>query len=271
MLRRSEDIPAMKHSSESLRILVCNDDGIDAPGLYELVQHVKKLGEVTVVAPHRQQSAVGHAITINQPLRVKKFEKNGKFFGYAVEGTPADCVKLALRSLLDHKPDLILSGINHGSNTAVNIIYSGTVSGATEGTVFGIPSIAFSLTTYDEPDFRFAGKFAAKLAKLVAAKGLPKGVLLNVNIPAVQEKAIRGVRITRQGKSWWNDAFEVRQDPINQQYYWLTGTLNVVDTDDDIDQVAVTDNYISITPLHYDLTDQEMVKELKGWGVDGLL
>jgi 5'-nucleotidase len=262
---------APKAPPGALRILISNDDGIDAPGIYELVQQAKRIGDVIVVAPLGQQSAVGHAITMNQPLRVKEFQKDGKFFGYAVEGTPADCVKLALRSLLDYTPDLILSGINHGSNTAVNIMYSGTVSAATEGTIMGIPSVALSLTTYGEPDFRFAAKFSAKLAKLVMQKGLPRGVLLNVNIPAVPEREIKGVRVTRQGKTQWNDTFEVRRDPINRQFYWLTGSLDVVDTSDDTDHVSVEKNYISITPIQYDLTDYPMIKKMKAWGVEKLI
>ncbi len=157
-------------SKKPIRILVSNDDGIDSPGIFALVKEMKKLGEVIVVAPHRQQSAVGHAITMNFPLRVSKFNKSGKFFGYAVEGTPADCVKLAVHSLLPQPPDLVVSGINHGSNTAINVIYSGTVSAATEGTILGIPSLAVSLTSYTSTDFRYAAKFARKLSAMILKK-----------------------------------------------------------------------------------------------------
>jgi 5'-nucleotidase len=166
-----------------LNILVCNDDGIDAPGLFTLVQELKRMGNVTVVAPDKQQSAVGHAITMQYPLRVKEFKKNGKFFGYAVQGTPADCVKLAVKALLPKAPDLVVSGVNHGANTAISIIYSGTVSAATEGTILGIPSIAVSLTTYAPADFRYAAKVARMVAEKVIAKGLPSGTLLNINVP----------------------------------------------------------------------------------------
>ena len=162
-------------SKKKLDILICNDDGIDAPGLYALVQEIRKIGNVTVAAPDKQQSAVGHAITMNYPLRVKEFKKNGKFFGYAVQGTPADCVKLAIRAILKREPDLVISGINHGSNTAISIIYSGTVSAATEGTVLGVPSMAVSLTTYGPPDFQYAAQIARKLAQLVMKRGLPPG------------------------------------------------------------------------------------------------
>lgn len=261
----------MKRKSRSPRILVCNDDGIDAPGIYALVHELTKLGTITVVAPDKQQSAVGHAITMNYPLRVSKFVKNGTFFGYAVEGTPADCVKLAAHTLLPEHPDILVSGINLGSNTAINIIYSGTVSAATEGTVLGIPSIAISLTTYDKPDFRFAAKFARKLAAFILKKGLPKATLLNVNVPPVKEKEIRGVRITRQGKTRWDDTFDVRRDPTNKEYYWLTGKLEIVDYSEDTDQIAVMNNYISVSPIHYDLTDYKSLKEMRKWDVDTLL
>ena len=253
-----------------LHILVSNDDGIDAAGLYALVQEVKCIGEVTVIAPDKQQSAVGHAITVSYPLRSYRFYKNGEFFGTAVEGTPADAVKLAVRSLLKRKPDLLISGINHGSNTAINIIYSGTVSAATEGTILGIPSVAISLTTYDSPDFSLAAKFARKLALLVAERGLPEGTLLNVNVPPVSEDEIRGVVVTKQGRSKWDDTFETRRDPNNKEYYWLTGKMIVLDNSEDTDQVAILNKLISITPLHYDLTDYRMVEEMKQWNVQDL-
>lgn len=254
-----------------LAILVSNDDGINAPGLHALVKELKKIGAVTVVAPDKQQSAVGHAITMNLPLRVSKFFKRGSFFGYAVQGTPADCVKLAVRTILPQPPDLLVSGVNHGSNTAINIIYSGTVSAATEGTVLGIPSIAVSLTTYDEPDFTFAARFARRLALRVVRKGLPKFTLLNVNIPPLREKEIRGVRVTRQGRSRWDDTFDVRKDPNKKEYYWLTGTLEILDTSRDTDQIAIMNDYISITPIQYDLTDYASLPKIQRWKLEDLL
>ncbi len=256
---------------KKFHVLISNDDGIDAPGIYALVQEIKKIASVTVVAPDKQQSAVGHAITVNYPLRFHKFYKNGKFFGYAVEGTPADAVKLAVRSLLKKEPDMLISGINHGSNTAINIIYSGTVSAATEGTILGIPSIAISLTTYGEPDFSFAAKFARKLATLLAKQGLPEGTLLNVNIPPVSEKQIQGVAITKQGKSKWDDVFELRKDPGNREYFWLKGNMIQLDRHDDVDQVAVLKNKVSITPIHYDLTDYQMLEKMRSWGLEKLI
>jgi 5'-nucleotidase len=251
-------------------ILVSNDDGIDAPGIYALVQELRKIGDVVVVAPDKQQSAVGHAITMNFPLRAKEVKKDGSFFGYAVEGTPADSVKLAVKALLKKKPDLVVSGVNHGANTAISIIYSGTVSAATEGTILGIPSIAVSLTTYGPPDFRYAAKFSRKLALLVLKKGLPQGTLLNVNVPAVPEKEIKGVRITRQGQAVWNDTFDVRRDPTNKEYYWLTGNLEEDDGGPEFDQSCVRDNYVSVSPIHYDLTDYDMLKSMEQWDVASL-
>ncbi len=261
---------AAKRSSRKLHVLISNDDGIDAPGIYALTQEVRKIARVTVVAPDKQQSAVGHAITMNYPLRAIPFRKNNDFFGYAVEGTPADAVKLGVRFLLKQKPDLLLSGINHGSNTAINIIYSGTVSAATEGTILGIPSVAVSLTTYEEADFSFAARLAARLALVVADRGLPEGTLLNVNVPAIPYEQIRGIRLTKQGTSKWDDTFDVRRDPANREYFWLKGRLNVTDTDPDADQIAVQSGFVSITPIHYDLTDRKMLEEMRSWELDGL-
>ena len=173
--------------------------------------------------------------------------------------------------MLKIKPDLIVSGINHGSNTAISVIYSGTVSAATEGTILGIPSIAFSLTTYDEADFSYAAEFAKNLSLLVIKNGLPKGTLLNVNIPPIPKNEIKGVLITRQGKSIWNDEFETRRDPSNREYFWLKGELLELDIEDDIDQKAIIENKISITPLQFDLTDYKAIEQLKNWEIDSLL
>lgn len=251
-------------------ILVSNDDGIDAPGIHALVQELRQFAEVTVVAPDRQQSAVGHAITMNYPLRAVPFRKGEELFGYAVSGTPADAVKLGVRFLLKRPPDLLMSGINHGSNTAISVIYSGTVSAATEGMILGIPSVAISLTTHGEADFSYAAKFGGRIAKLVLRRGLPRGTLLNVNVPAIPERRIRGVRVTRQGASTWDDTFDVRRDPANREYFWLTGRLRVTDTDPGVDEVAVRSGYVSVTPIRYDLTDRKMIARMEGWKVDRL-
>ncbi|MFH0990394.1 MAG: 5'/3'-nucleotidase SurE [bacterium] len=259
-----------KQTHRRLNILVSNDDGIDAPGIYALVKELRRIGTVSVVAPERQQSAVGHAITMNVPLRAREFYKNGKFFGHAVDGTPADCVKLAVKALLKQKPDIVVSGINHGANTAISIIYSGTVSAATEGTVLGIPSIALSLTTYGKADFSYAASFARKLIPFVLKHGLPDGVLLNVNIPPLRAREIKGVIVTRQGRAIWDDMFDARRDPANKEYYWLTGALENRDLEQGVDQWAVSNNYISVTPIHYDLTNYPMFEKMLEWGIEKL-
>lgn len=254
---------------KKLSILVSNDDGIFSDGLAALVQSLQTIADVTIVAPDRQQSAVGHAITVHRPLRVREVNKDGKFFGYAVDGTPSDCVKLAIRNIMKSKPDLVISGINHGSNTAISVIYSGTVSAATEGTILGIPSFAMSLTTFDpNADFSYAARFARKMALTVIEKKLGSGTMLNVNVPAVPESEIKGVVITRQGKSVWNDEFEARRDPGNKQYFWLKGELVELDEEEDIDQRAIIDNKVSITPIQFDMTHYAMIDRLKAWSID---
>lgn len=257
-----------------MNILVTNDDGINAPGIYALAVALSEIGNVTVIAPLGEQSAVGHALTVSLPLRVTEWMKNDEFFGYAVSGTPADCVKLALRTFLAEKgiprPDIVVSGINHGRNTAVNVIYSGTVSAATEATVLGIPAIAVSLTSYGPgADFSGAAEFMQSFVPMVMQKGLPEGTLLNVNVPAVPVALIRGFSFTRQGRSYWEDEFEKRLDPQERPYYWLKGKYVIEDEASDIDDVAIRDNRISITPLHYDLTDYDFLDEMtEDWPLD---
>lgn len=250
-------------------ILVSNDDGIDAEGLYKLVNELKKFANVYVSAPHKQQSAVGHSITIFYPLRAFEYKKQGEPFGIAIEGTPADAVKLGvLHFFKDVKFDLVVSGINHGANTAVNIIYSGTVSAATEGTALDIPSMAISLATFERADFTFAAECSAKIIEDILLNKsilLNPRTLLNVNFPAVPKEQIKGIRITKQGKSNWEDSFEVRSDPNGRDYYWLTGKMNICDENNEFDVCAVKENYISITPLHYDLTDYKTYEEIKNW------
>lgn len=247
------------------RILLSNDDGINAPGLAALRDEIGKIADVTIVAPDSEKSAVGHAITLSDPLRVWDFKKDGRFFGYAVNGTPADCVKIAYWALLKEKPDLIISGINLGSNSGINAIYSGTVSAATEGTILRVPSFAVSLTTYVDPDFRYAAQFASRMAGLVLKRGLPEGTLLNINVPPVPAAKIAGVRVTRQGQSTYLEHFDKRTDPANRVYYWLAGKKVEVEEDLDVDDYAIKQDMVSITPLRYDLTDYEFLSELKCW------
>jgi 5'-nucleotidase len=248
-----------------MNILLTNDDGIYAEGILALRDALVEVGDVTVVAPDTERSAVGHAITISDPLRVKDAYRRMKYFGHAVSGTPADCVKIAVRSILKQKPDLVVSGINLGPNTGFSVLYSGTVSGATEGSILGIPSMAISLGTFVEPNFTYAASFAAKIAKLIHEKGLPAGTFLNINIPAVESAAIKGIKITKQGKTPIIESFEKRVDPRNHTYYWLAGEVIDLKGDEDTDILALKEGYISVTPLQWDMTQHSFMGELRKW------
>lgn len=240
-------------------ILVCNDDGIFSPGIKALAEVASEFGEVVVVAPDRQQSAVGHAITMSVPLRANEMTVAKKYKGFAVNGTPADCVKLAHGNLLDRKPDLVLSGINHGSNAGINILYSGTVSAATEGTILGYPSVAVSCTAYPEQaDLKGAQEAARKVVKFVLDKGLPKGVTLNVNAP---EGEFKGIEWSRMADSRYVEEYEDRVDPFNRAYYWLTGQFELLDEGNDSDIHILNEGYATVTPIQYDLTDYNLLKE----------
>jgi 5'-nucleotidase len=249
-------------------ILVCNDDGIEAPGIHALVNSMKKLGSVTVVAPAEPHSGMSHAMTLGEPLRIKKYLKNNHFFGYTVSGTPVDCIKVALSHILDSKPDLIVSGINYGSNTAMNTLYSGTVAAAVEGTIQNIPSLAFSLTTYENANFTYAAKFARQLAREVLKRGLPPDTILSANIPNVPETEIRGILFTRQGRSRWEESAIERHDVYGNPYYWLGGSLQLQDHDLAHDEYAVRQNYVAVTPLSCDWTDHRFRSELETWGLN---
>ena len=249
------------------KILLTNDDGIYAPGIFALYESIKSLGEVNVIAPATEMSAVGHAITLTDPLRVEKVNRRGEFFGYAVSGTPADCVKIAVWALLDEKPDIVISGINLGNNTGISIIYSGTVSAATEGTILKIPSIAISLAAYKKPDFTYAAKFAKKLVPVVLERGLPVGTLLNVNVPDVPEEEIEGVMTTRQGKAEYQEFFDKRTDPWGRSYYWMAGEKVKMKQDESVDDSAIFNNMISVTPIQFDLTDYANMELIKSWNL----
>ena len=251
-----------------MKILVTNDDGIHAEGIYKLKLALDKIADVLVVAPDTERSAVGHAITMTDPLRVFEVEKDEKFFGYAVNGTPADCVKLGISCLMEEQPDLVVSGINLGPNTATNIIYSGTVSAAAEGVIMGIPSMALSLASFTVKEFDFTCKIAVELVHKILKNGLPEGTLLNVNVPAVKEEKIEGIVITRQGKGRYEEFFDKRVDPFNRTYYWLSGKRMVLDSESDIDDVVVLQNKVSITPVCYELTNMDMLQNLKSWDIE---
>jgi 5'-nucleotidase len=252
----------MKH------ILLTNDDGIDSNGLFALYKELKKIGEVVVVAPHIERSAVGHAITISDPIRVIEFNRPDKFHGFAISGTPADCVKIGINKIMHKAPDIVVSGINHGANTATNVLYSGTVSAATESVIMGVPSIASSLTSFDhKADMSFAAEFTGRLVKMVLEKKLPPNTLLNLNIPSGPKSHIKGVEITRQGSGRYEESFEQRFDLSGRAYYWLTGKKMNLDTEHDIDDVVIAKNKISITPIHIDMTNHEMLDVLKQWEI----
>ncbi len=251
-----------------MKILITNDDGIYADGIYHLKKALDQIGEVLVVAPDVERSAVGHAITISDPLRVFEAERDGVFFGYAVNGTPADCVKLGIRCLAKWTPDIVVSGINLGANTATNIIYSGTVSAAAEAVIMGIPGLALSLTAFDVKEFDYTCRLAVDLVRKIEKNGLPEGTLLNVNVPPVPADQIRGIAITRQGKGRYEEFFDKRVDPTRRTYYWLAGKRMILDSDEDVDDVVIMRNKVSITPVRYDLTDMKMLDELKKWEIE---
>lgn len=244
-------------------ILISNDDGIFAPGIRALWEAMSEIGDPIVVAPDTERSAVGHAITLTDPLRVVPVHRSSGFEGLAVSGTPADCAKIAIKSILDEKPDLMISGINSGSNIGTNVIYSGTISAATEGTMLGIPSIAISLNSYASDDYRGAKHAAIIVAQDVLSHGIPVGTLINVNVPYCPLEKIKGMKITRQGKQYFKDEFEKREDPRGRSYYWMKG--NVVDKDEDImyDGKALKEDYISITPIQFDMTNEMAINDLK--------
>ena len=249
-------------------ILLCNDDGFNADGLRTLYRELSKEDEVIIVAPETEQSAMGHAITLTQPLKVRKVEEEGRFMGYAVNGTPADCVKLAIAVLLDEPPRLVVSGINLGGNLGICALYSGTVSAATEAMIMGVPSIAVSLDTYENPDFNPAANFTRKLISRVLEMGLPKGVVLNVTVPPVPESEIAGVAVTRQGRSRVVESFDQRVDPRNNPYYWLAGEMRFYEVEEGVDCVMVGKNYISVTPIHFDLTHYPSIEVIKDWKLE---
>ena len=248
-------------------ILVTNDDGIYTDGIYWLWEAVKDFGNALVVAPDTEKSAVGHAITITNPLRTKYVNRRGGFSGYAVNGTPADCVKIAVRSILKSPPDLVVSGINYGANVGTNVIYSGTVSAATEGTILGIPSIAVSIDSHHPKDFKSAMDTTQNTLKKVLKFGLPEGTLLNVNVPDIPDEKIKGIRITTQGNAYFKDRFEKREDPRGNNYYWMTGESIDPDSSGNTDNRALKDGYISVTPIHYRLTNESFMSDLESWEI----
>jgi len=244
-------------------ILVCNDDGIGAPGLQALAQGLCLLGQVVVVAPDRERSAAGHSLTLTRPLRASQVSEGW----YSVDGTPTDCVALAVMGLLPRRPHLVAAGINHGSNLGDDVTYSGTVSAAIEATLQGIPALALSMVGTGVFDFRGAAQFAGRLAGELLRRGLPRDTLLNVNVPNLPVDTLRGVAVTRQGRRVYSETVIRKTDPRGKDYYWFGGSDPVWDRTGDTDYDAVMDGWISVTPLHLDLTNHRAIEALKGWGL----
>ncbi len=248
-----------------MRILLTNDYGIHARGLDALRLALEDIAEVIVAAPDRERSATGHGITVDYPIRVSKYQfPHSSTQGWIIDGTPADCVKLAICALLTHPPDLVVSGINRGGNLGTDVLYSGTVSAAIEGIILGIPSIAVSLNSFDfQADYSYAASVACKLCLEIEKVGLTTDTMLNVNVPAVTEAEIKGIQITKLGIRRYEDVFQERQDPRGRTYFWLAGDIVDDDQDQDADVMVIRNNIVSITPIHFDLTNFKLIQELK--------
>jgi 5'-nucleotidase len=248
-------------------LLVTNDDSISAPGIRALISVMQEIGEVIVVAPDSPQSAMGHAITINNTLHLNKISaENAEITEYSCSGTPVDCVKMAVNELMDRKPDLCVSGVNHGSNSSINVIYSGTMSAAVEAGIEGIPAIGFSLLDYNwNADFEPIKPFIKKIVLQVLKNGLAEGTVLNVNFPKLATDEIKGIKICRQAKAIWQEKFDKRVTPFGKEYYWLTGEFINLDKGEDTDEWALANNYISVVPVQFDLTAHHTISQLNTW------
>ncbi|MBT5644731.1 MAG: 5'/3'-nucleotidase SurE [Polaribacter sp.] len=248
-------------------ILITNDDGITAPGIRALIKIMNKIGDVVVVAPDSPQSGMGHAITIDNVLHCNPITiDDGPQLEYTCSGTPADCVKMAVSEILNRKPNLCVSGINHGSNSSINVIYSGTMSAAVEAGIEGIPAIGFSLLDFKwHADFKPSEKFVTKITQNALQNGIPEGIVLNVNIPNLKEDAIKGIKICRQANGYWKENFDKRKSPFGKEYYWLTGEFINKDKGQDTDIYALENDYISVVPVQFDLTAHHMIQKLKEW------
>lgn len=245
-------------------ILITNDDGVSAPGIMNLVEAVKDLGKIVVVAPDKPQSGMGHAITIGQPLRLHKVNTFGDIEAWSCTGTPVDCVKLAVDKVLHRKPDLCLSGINHGANHSINVIYSGTMSAAVEAAIESIPSAGFSLLDYNiEADFTGARKYARMVVEKMLETKLNKHTVLNVNFPSIPEELLKGIKICRQAYAKYEEDFIEREDPTGRRYYWLTGEFVNFDKGKDTDVWALANNYVSLVPVQFDMTHYELKSQLE--------
>ena len=251
----------MKHQIKKPLILVTNDDGINAPGIRTLIKIMRTLGDVVVVAPDRPRSAQSHSITVSSPLRLKLIEEADGYREYSCNGTPVDCVKLGTKIVLRGNPDLLVSGINHGSNASINVLYSGTMAAVIEGSIDMIPSIGFSLNDYSaKAIFNHAEEHIRQIALQVLGRGLPDGVSLNVNIPKISEQPIQGVLVCRQARGTWVEEFDERIDPRGQDYYWITGVFSNADNAEGTDIRAMENNYIAVVPTQFDFTAANAIK-----------
>ena len=252
-------------------ILVTNDDGITAPGLRALIKTMKEIGDVIVVAPDSPQSGMGHAITLDTTLYSKKVvidTEEGAPAEYSCSGTPADCVKLALQEILDRKPDICVSGINHGSNASINVIYSGTMSAAIEAGIEGVPAIGFSLCDYSwEANFEHTLKSVKIIVSQALNHGIPNGTVLNVNIPKLDQEP-KGIKVCRQARANWKEKFDKRKSPTGKDYYWLTGEFELLDKGEDTDEWALANGYVSVVPTQFDLTAHHMIPQINNWSLN---
>lgn len=252
-------------------ILVTNDDGITALGIRTLIKVMNTIGDVVVVAPDNPQSGMGHAITLDSTLSCKQEHiDNGPQKEYSTSGTPADCIKLAIHEILDRTPDLCVSGINHGSNSSINVIYSGTMSAAIEAGIEGIPAIGFSLLDYNwDANFKPLEDYIKTITINVLKKGLPEGIVLNVNFPKLDKKDIKGIKICRQAKANWIEEFDKRKNPQGKDYYWLTGKFVNLDKGEDTDEWALNNGYVSVVPVQFDFTAHHFIQNLNTWNLNG--
>ncbi len=246
-------------------ILVTNDDGIYSNGIYYLQEALSEVGETIVVAPDTEKSGVGHGITISDPIRINNFGNKDGFCGYAVSGTPADCIKIAFNVILKRKPDIVVSGINRGANIGLSVLYAGTVSAAAESVIQGVPAISISLDDWLSPDYSYYSKVAKKIVELVLAKGILPKTVLNINVPKTSNGKAKGFRITRQGTSNFVEEFDKRTDPRGNYYYWMDGEFSPKGNNPNIDDVAIRSGYVSVTPLHCDLTSYSSIPHLEKW------
>ncbi len=245
-------------------ILITNDDGYKAIGYRRLIDLMLPLGDVVAISTLESTSAMGHAVTMNVPLRLNKVAEEDGYTEYISNGTPADNIKLGKHLLLERMPDLVVTGINHGSNAAVNIIYSGTMAAALEAAMDGIPAIGFSLAEYGHhPDFSHVDEFVLKITKKVMSEGLPKGVALNVNIPEKSEEPVKGIKVARQADATWKETYEKRTDPFGRTYYWMSGIFLDGDQRPDTDEKALKENYVAVVPVQFDFTAHQLVDKLK--------